>query len=221
MGRDQTIVLYDRDANPPPYLDGYGHFGDTGALADYLEQELLIHQKMQRVEDARSELAAAGLSVNESSFAYAVEHGIVDAVRNFLRVGLSPDVRDASGVPVLVNAIRNGDQATMELLIEHGVDVNAVSEDRGNSPLMEAATRGDLRAVQALVDAGADTDLKTQYGQTALMLAIGEGRTAVVKYLLEQGATTDAVDYLGMTATKYASLFRSSEILSLLGAEQS
>ena len=51
------------------------------------------------------------------------------------------------------------------------------------------------------------------------MLAIGEGRTKVVKYLLDRGATTDAVDYLGMTAGKYASLFRSKEILSLLGME--
>jgi uncharacterized protein len=219
MGRDLAIVLFDRDADPPSFLDGYSRFGDTGSLGDYLEAELLISQKMQRVEEARSELSAAGLAVSEASFAYAVDHGNLDAVRNFLRVGLSPDVRDETGVPLLVNAIRRGDYDTVELLVEHGADVNAVSEDRGNSPLMEAATRGDLKAVQALVEAGADPDLKTQYGQTALMLAIGEGRSKVVEYLLDRGATTDAVDYLGMTAVKYASLFRSKEILSLLGVE--
>ncbi len=218
MGRDLTVVLFNGDASPPAFLSGYERFTNTTALSDFLEQELLIYQKAQRVEAAQAELRAAGFPATERSFADAVERGNLEAVRNFLRVGISPDVRDDNGIPVLSLAIREGNQHIVHLLIDHGADVNAVSEDRGNSPLMEAATRGDVKAVRALIQAGADPDLKTKYDQTALMLAIGEGHTQVVRDLLDHGAHTDAVDYLGMTAEKYARLFRSDEILSLLGA---
>lgn len=220
MGRDITVVLYGGNTSIPAFLSGYERFSNVTALSDFLEQELLIYQKTQRVEEAQAELRAAGFSATERSFADAVEQGSLSAVRSFLRVGISPDARDETGIPVLSLAVRQGHQEIVSLLIGHGADVNAVSEDRDNSPLMEAATRGDEKAVRALMEAGADPDVTTKYNQTALMLAIGEGHTEVVKYLLDRGARTDVVDYLGMTAEKYAKLFRSGEILSLLHATE-
>lgn len=216
IGRDMTIVLYNGTAQAPSFLDGYPRFAETRSLSDFLENELLIAQKTQRVEQAQAELEAAALALTDASFMYAVDTGELQAVRNFLRVGFSPDIRDDNGVPLLSHAIRRGDEGIMRLLVEHGADVNAVSDDRANTPLMEAATRGDVQAVRLLLDSGADPDLKTKYGQTALMLAVGEGRSNVVQLLLEDGADTSAVDYLGMTARKYAELFRSDDILAML-----
>lgn len=216
IGRDLNIVLYNGGTAPPRFLESYNHFSKVQSLADFLEQELTISQKTRRVEDAQAELSAAGYLIDESSFARSVDQGDADAVRNFLRVGMSPDIRDDTGVPILSHAIRQGFPEVVHLLIQHGADVNAVSEDRGNSPIMEAATRGDLKTVKVLIQSGADPNLRTQYDQTALMLAIGEGHANVAEFLLENGAETHHVDYLGMTAEKYAKLFRSDQIISLL-----
>ncbi len=221
MGRDMTILLYNGTVSAPSFLDGYERFSDALSLSDFLENELLIAHKAHRVEQAQAELEAAALPLTEASFMYAVDNSDVHAVRNFLRVGFSPDIRDENGVPLLSHAIRQGNEGIMRLLIEHGANVNAVSDDRANTPLMEAATRGDVAVVRRLLEAGADLDLKTKYGQTALMLAVGEARVGVAQLLLEYGAKTDAVDYLGMTAWKYAELFRSQDILDLLSRSNS
>ena len=45
------------------------------------------------------------------------------------------------------------------------------------TPLMEAAYRGDLAAVRALLAKGADINEKNAYGATALMMAAGAGLT--------------------------------------------
>jgi hypothetical protein len=157
-----------------------------------------------------------GLGIAEDVFAGCVEEGAVDPTKNFLRIGFSPDSRDVRGVPILSLAIRNRHRELIDLLLEKGANVNAVSHDRGNSPLMEAAVRGDLGSVERLLDAGADTDLQSKNGQTSLMLAVGEGFTSVARLLLEHNADTSPVDQLGMTAGKYAELFKHTEMAELI-----
>jgi hypothetical protein len=47
---------------------------------------------------------------------------------------------------------------------------------------------GDVEALEALLDAGADIDAKDDHGQTALMNAARDGHTPVVRLLVERGA---------------------------------
>jgi len=63
-----------------------------------------------------------------------------------------------------------------------------------NEDLLDAARRGDLAAVKALVEKGAAIESKTAYGQTPLYLAAMSGHEPVVQFLLEKGATTEVRD---------------------------
>ncbi|HLY20717.1 MAG TPA: ankyrin repeat domain-containing protein [Bryobacteraceae bacterium] len=63
-----------------------------------------------------------------------------------------------------------------------------------NEDLLNAARKGDLDTVKALIDKGAPVEAKTPYGQTPLYLAAMSGHDAVVQYLLEKGAKTDITD---------------------------
>ena len=62
----------------------------------------------------------------------------------------------------------------------------------GWTVLMMAAWRGDSKAVQALLDKGADVNEKDIYGTTALMMAAENGHTETVQVLLDKGAEENA-----------------------------
>ena len=68
-----------------------------------------------------------------------------------------------------------------------------LGQDSGQE-LLEAARKGDLVSVKALVEKGAPIEARTPYGQTPLYLAAMNGREDVVKFLLEKGASTDVRD---------------------------
>jgi len=61
-----------------------------------------------------------------------------------------------------------------------------------NTPLHEAAVKGDAAAVAALLDAGADPDARTEKGATPLHIATLKGHAAAIAPLLDAGADPDA-----------------------------
>ena len=214
------LVLQDHAMALPNYLKNTEVFTDLGRLVEFMHEEADIWDKSYQIERAREALISLGLGINEENFAQRVAAGDEVSVGNFLRIGYSPDTANSQGVPIICVATRNGHKKIVELLLERGADVNVLSQDRGNSPLMEAAVRGDDVSVRRFLESGANPNLISKSGQTALMLAIGEGHTDIVKVLLEYKADPDIKDSLGMTARMYASIFRHEDIVSQLEAHE-
>ena len=74
-----------------------------------------------------------------------------------------------------------------------------------NDQMWEAVRKGDVAAVKALLDQGADVNAKFRYGATALFKAAERGHTEVVKLLLERGADVSVKDtFYGATAMTWA-----------------
>jgi hypothetical protein len=65
----------------------------------------------------------------------------------------------------------------------------------GWTPLHRAAFRGDVDAVRALLDGGAEADPRAIDGWTPLMSACLEGRAAVARLLRGRGAKAELPDY--------------------------
>ena len=110
---------------------------------------------------------------------------------------------DASDVcPVLCLAARRGDAEIVDLLMDHGADVNLCDSDR-NTPLHCAAAAGRAvktgaqwrHVVQAVLAATPDVNARDTQGRTALCIACSEScsksAAPVVKLLLEAGADPD------------------------------
>ncbi len=73
----------------------------------------------------------------------------------------------------------------------------------GSTPLIEAATVGQIRVVTFLLDHGADINLKAG-GRAALHGAAGSGNKAMVELLLNRGADVNTTDGTGGTALHIA-----------------
>ena len=87
--------------------------------------------------------------------------------------------------PLHIAAARNKIEA-VAALISHGADVNA-RDEYGKTPLMQASYYGYAKVVEALLDAGADKELKGTSGywegKTALDFARSRNKGDVVAIL--------------------------------------
>ena len=80
--------------------------------------------------------------------------------------GFSFNEQDKEGNSILYQAVSDNNLALTKFLLEQGVDVNTLNDD-GESPLFRAV-RKDLPLVQVLVNAGADTSIKTEDGKSIM-----------------------------------------------------
>lgn len=83
--------------------------------------------------------------------------------------------------------------------------------------LLAAARKGDLTAVTSALEAKADIETKTRYGQTPLFLAAMNGHTPVVKLLLDRNAQVDIVDtFYKFSLINFAGTRKHVDVLKLL-----
>jgi ankyrin repeat protein len=90
----------------------------------------------------------------------------------------------------VLNSPREG--AACRELLQSGFDPNERVE-RGGTPIIEAAGRGQLETCKTLIAAGADVKLSDEKGCTALHFAATNGHDDVCKLLLDHGANVEAV----------------------------
>jgi ankyrin repeat protein len=138
-------------------------------------------------------------------FFQAASYNDLEVMRVLIAGGADPKRTLPSGKTALAAALRPtgrgerratnvNEQRVLEavkLIVDHHVDVNAVDDKSGDTPLQLAATLGFGSVVQYLVDKGADLHLANYSGQTPLMAASSAGTrgAGVAELLRKLGAT--------------------------------
>lgn len=135
------------DARPPKALEHAAMSGDVENV------KLLV---------ARGADPAPGLY-------QAVTFGYPELVRLLIAAGASVKVTESSGINLLHWAAIANRPGVVRPLVEAGASINA-KDDFQYTPLMYAATIdfGDTRMVRALLEAGADPEIRNGEGRTAL-----------------------------------------------------
>ncbi|MCJ8190172.1 ankyrin repeat domain-containing protein [Sphingomicrobium aestuariivivum] len=136
----------------------------------------------------------------------AANDGNATTIRSLLEAGANPDVRSNSdaGWTALQYAIVEGHQDAVDALLDGGADPSFASS-QGISPLLSAAKRDRIDAINSLVEAGVDlwaTVPETDF--TALHMAASEGQTRAAALLLRAGADVDPQDSSKQTPLHYA-----------------
>lgn len=91
------------------------------------------------------------------------------------------------------------------LLFLLSATTQSVPAQAQSDELFDAARRGDVAAVKALLDRGVDVNTKFRYGATALSYASDKGHLEVVKLLLERKADVNVKDtFYGATPIIWA-----------------
>jgi len=108
-----------------------------------------------------------------------------------------------------------------ELMVRIGRKMGSGREDlahaqKKHATLHQAATAGDLKAVQEFLTKPHPLDAQDAEGITALGYAIGSNRISVAKLLLDRRATPFAVDSSGNSALHYAAGYGRLELLEYL-----
>lgn len=118
----------------------------------------------------------------------------------------SVDVRGPLGRTALLIAVLAGRRQIAVALLDAGADHNAADE-RGTTPLMEAARAGSMDLVELLAARASDIDAQDALGRTALSIACiaRHGNEKIVNRLLGLGADPGIADAAGKTPADHAS----------------
>jgi len=102
-------------------------------------------------------------------------------------------------------AASSGELSRMRALMERGgIDVNGCLPD-GDFPLLMAASSGQLRACQYLLEHKADVNKQAEGGYSPLHVAAIQCNPATLEFLLGCGADIDLANHDGQTALMIAS----------------
>jgi ankyrin repeat protein len=160
--------------------------------------------KGENLDNFRLLLAAGGnpdpLACGEgyySPLSMAVYHGLVEAVKELIELGVNVNWVGENGADALKSAAVRGDLACVELLLDAGANP-ASFDNEGFSPIHNAADEGHHDVVSRLLDAGVDVDLRIKdtsdgEGVTVLHRACSKGDYGLVRMLVERGANVNTV----------------------------
>ena len=116
--------------------------------------------------------------------------------------------KNADGLTALHLAVKNRHEQVVQRLIEGGANVDAATTKSEGTPLMLAASMGNLGMVRILLECNANLDVRAINGTTAIFNAAYFRKMEVVQVLLEAGAdNADAVTstaHTGICSTEAA-----------------
>lgn len=182
----------------------------------------IFTQKYNKIADessmriARNKLLKRGIPYTPDCFGTYIAKNKPEVVHEFLEAGMSINARDDLGTPMLNIACRNDNFEFVEMIFNLGAELNAVSEDRGYTAVMDAVWRGNEKITKFLISKGADLNTINKEGQNNLILAVGANRESLVRLLAENGADPDVKDQMGMSAYNYAVLFKKQKLVDIL-----
>jgi hypothetical protein len=98
----------------------------------------------------------------------------------------------------MTEAATAGNVAEMERLVREGAEISFPETD---NPLLQAACKGKIEAMQWLLDRGSNIDRQDNTGKwTPLICTAYYGHVEATRFLLERGARRDLVNYKNQTA---------------------
>ena len=188
------------DANPPP--EGSGSMTSLDFVTEMAARDANLNARMRIGEPPHLDPNGPGTT----PFLMAVQTADVELMKTFAKLGADPLVRSVdNATPLMLGGRRTGTEEevvqTMEMLLELGIDINAV-DSNGETAMHMAAYSNRADAIRFLARKGANIEVWNQqnrYGWTPLAIAVGyrrgtfrpnpEAEAAVREVMMAEGIT--------------------------------
>lgn len=203
LGENDTPIKYGANGDRP-YPSVY--------LVVYFRAEKLFEFAFDEQAERRSDEANATILRQGFDYVLAITGSgqpgdlkLLDGSRPLIRADI--DKPDTSGFTLLHTFAFRGDVAGVKSLLDQGANVAAWDRERRLNALHVAASKGNDRVVNLLLEASPGTVNVTDYqGRTPLHFAAKaeRGSAETVSALLAAGADAYILDQLGDTAEDYA-----------------
>ncbi|XP_059498945.1 ankyrin repeat and death domain-containing protein 1A-like isoform X4 [Stegostoma tigrinum] len=135
-----------------------------------------------------------------SSIHLAAGQGHVHVLENLIE-GIFSESKNKQNLNALHYAVKQGHKDVCHLLVEEGIDMNAVGQ---NACLHLAVKHNFAQLVRLLIAAGCDINISDHKQQSALHLAVERGQFAIVEMLLKANINLQLQDKQGKTALDLA-----------------
>jgi ankyrin repeat protein len=161
-----------------------------------------------------------GVDIRQTNYAgenlmfQRIDTNAMEMVRYLKSKGLALDSSNLQKESAAFKHIRSVDH--LKALLANGLDPNLVEESYGASLLAEAVETYDYRAVQALLQAGANVNAIDKYGYPILSKAIKRSNLSIVQLLLAHGADVNAIDKRGNTPCMEAAKLQKKSVVEAL-----
>jgi ankyrin repeat protein len=223
-GTKFAVAIEDHDVNAVKELLQSGLSTETPI--EYGEHKItpLIKAAWDGDEPIIAALLAAGAKVNakatdtgETALLNAVSRKHVEIVKVLLKAGADVSAKNRFDFNALTSAVAAGDEELAALLLDAGA--NAETETSTLTPLMFAASSGNVDMIRFLVKRGAKVNHGAKEGkQTALLSAIYGAHVDAVQALVDLKADVNAKMTDGDTPLKAAMKGDQDDVVKILKA---
>ena len=198
--------------------ENIGRYGSALQAASWSQSDTVV----QILIDSGAEVNAAG-GFYGSPLMAAVDESMQINVEILVKHGADVNVRDIRDehAPVLVQAGYTLGKETLELLLEHGADIEG-TDDHGTTVLISVADSGDKESLEMLLTRGANVHAVSEDYGTALSAAASEGDEECLRVLLDHGGDPNQLSGDWGTALQAASDAADLDCINMLleaGAE--
>jgi ankyrin repeat protein len=157
----------------------------------------------------------------QKEFFDAVERNDANGLKELISGKSIYDIKDDFGYYLLHHSISRGLDPISEILIHHGVKLDARDKKVGQTALHYVAFYGNLKVAQLLLDKGADLGVEDNYGNRPLWTAVfndkGFGhRLDIICLFSEHGADINHRNKAGKSALDFATSAGYVQVIALL-----
>jgi ankyrin repeat protein len=168
------------------------------------------------------------ITVDEMKVPYSIVEQSIElddfmSLELFLNNGFDPNYVNKDGETLLMYTVKNNSLKSLEVLTKKGVNLEietALTEKENTTGYLPVKRAIDYvkskRALEILVDSGANIDYKDNMGDPLIIKFIKEKPESYVKYLIENGANLNVQDKYGWTPLIWATTLKKKELVQLM-----
>ena len=133
-----------------------------------------------------------------------VQNCSVEFLQYLIQEGYDINALNASGEPLIVSAVRSGNEEMVRALVDAGIDINAVTVNGKKISLYDYIPSGNREMFQMLVACNASFQETTEEGDTELHKAVRNGDISKIRSLIAAGIDVNVQNEAGNTAMHLA-----------------